>query len=328
MNFGLTYRDCHWKCCLALWGVVTFCGHELFAAHPLKSADSTTVLRLQIFLDNHHFGSGELDGQFGTFTRRALEFYNLQNGFTRDEWKSAVRQSEKEVPIILATHRVSPTDLQQIGPVPASLSDQEKEKRLPYATVIEHLAERYHSSKRFLRRLNPDLDLNRVRVNDSVIVPNVKHVFRIDQLAQSQRFGREPYQSSCYALIDTRSKFASFYQGTKILAAFPITHGNGSFVPRGRWRLASMMTAPTFRWDERMLKEGQRSDQFHVLPPGPNNPVGILWAGINKKGIGLHGTNHPETIGRAHSAGCIRFANWDAVRLPDFIRPGSEVIIK
>ena len=66
-----------------------------------------------------------------------------------------------------------------------------------------------------------------------------------------------------------------------------------------------MLTKPTFRWGERMLKEGKRSDHYYVLPPGPNNPVGILWAGINKKGIGLHGTNHPETIGRTHSAGCI-----------------------
>ena len=48
---------------------------------------------------------------------------------------------------------------------------------------------------------------------------------------------------------------------------------------------------------------------------GPNSPVGVMWMGLNKTGIGLHGTNNPETIGRAASHGCIRMANWDALKL-------------
>jgi len=35
----------------------------------------------------------------------------------------------------------------------------------------------------------------------------------------------------------------------------------------------------------------------------------------NKKGIGIHGTDSPDTIGRSASHGCIRLANWDAARL-------------
>ena len=65
-----------------------------------------------------------------------------------------------------------------------------------------------------------------------------------------------------------------------------------------------------------------------MLPPGPNNPVGMLWAGLSKSGIGLHGTASPETIGRSRSAGCVRFANWDIVRLPTLIRPGARVWVK
>ena len=57
-----------------------------------------------------------------------------------------------------------------------------------------------------------------------------------------------------------------------------------------------------------------RTNDFHNIPPGPNNPVGILWCGLNKPGIGIHGTNNPETIGRAGSHGCIRTANWDAAQ--------------
>ena len=84
---------------------------------------------------------------------------------------------------------------------------------------------------------------------------------------------------------------------------------------------------PFFRYDESMLNHGVRSDNFINLPPGPNAPVGGLCIGLSKSGIGLHGTNNPETIGRAASHGCIRLANWDAVKLSAMVTQGGTVRI-
>ena len=81
------------------------------------------------------------------------------------------------------------------------------------------------------------------------------------------------------------------------------------------------------RYDEGMLNYGVRTENYYNLPPGPNNLVGILWMGLNKPGIGIHGTNNPETIGRAASHGCIRLANWDAARVKDLVSVGNTVII-
>ena len=64
-----------------------------------------------------------------------------------------------------------------------------------------------------------------------------------------------------------------------------------------------------------------------IFRPGPNNLVGILWMGLNKPGIGIHGTNNPETIGRAASHGCIRLANWDAARVKDVVSVGNAGLI-
>ena len=72
---------------------------------------------------------------------------------------------------------------------------------------------------------------------------------------------------------------------------------------------------------------GVRSDTFYELPIGPNNPVGVMWIGLNKPGIGIHGTNNPQTIGRAASHGCMRTANWDTVRLSKLVTKGMTVII-
>src|SRR5436305_4797536 len=84
---------------------------------------------------------------------------------------------------------------------------------------------------------------------------------------------------------------------------------------------------PTFRWDERMLKRGERSKNFHILPPGPNSPVGVVWIALNKRGIGIHGTDDPDTIGQAVSHGCIRLANWDVVRLAAKVKAGVQVSV-
>jgi lipoprotein-anchoring transpeptidase ErfK/SrfK len=84
---------------------------------------------------------------------------------------------------------------------------------------------------------------------------------------------------------------------------------------------------PWFRWDDSMLNKGVRSENFFNIPPGPNSPVGIVWIGLNKSGIGIHGTNMPDTIGRSASHGCIRLANWDAARVINEVTSGVTVEI-
>jgi lipoprotein-anchoring transpeptidase ErfK/SrfK len=75
------------------------------------------------------------------------------------------------------------------------------------------------------------------------------------------------------------------------------------------------------------LNHGVTTENAFNLPPGPRNPVGILWMGLNKPHVGIHGTNQPETIGRAASHGCIRTANWDAARIKELVSVGNVVSI-
>src|SRR4029079_8311934 len=115
----------------------------------------------------------------------------------------------------------------------------------------------------------------------------------------------------------------------RVLAAFPVTVGSErTDSPMGKWTVRSIAKLTTFRYDRKMLKEGERSSDFHLLPPGPNNPVGVLWIALNKKGIGIHGTNDPDAIGRSASHGCIRLANWDVVKLAEMVKPGVPVSVE
>jgi lipoprotein-anchoring transpeptidase ErfK/SrfK len=92
--------------------------------------------------------------------------------------------------------------------------------------------------------------------------------------------------------------------------------------------VVGITTLPNFRWDEGVLNHGVRTEEFFMLPPGPNNPVGVVWIALSKPGIGLHGTHYPASIGRAHSHGCMRLANWDAVRLAYMITKNTPVQIR
>ena len=116
------------------------------------------------------------------------------------------------------------------------------------------------------------------------------------------------------------------HEGDKIVAGFPITPGSTAIPsPKGEWKIMSKTLLPVFRWDKSMLMTGKRSNEFsHHSRRDRTTRWGSPGSRLNKEGIGLHGTNDPETIGRAASHGCIRLANWDEFKLFGMVRKGRE----
>lgn len=55
---------------------------------------------------------------------------------------------------------------------------------------------------------------------------------------------------------------------------------------------------------EEMEEEGK--EVLEEVPPGPDNPLGKYWIQLSISGIGLHGTNAPESIYKFASHGCMR----------------------
>ena len=73
--------------------------------------------------------------------------------------------------------------------------------------------------------------------------------------------------------------------------------------------------------------EAQEIGHKLILPPGPRNPVGIAWIGLDRPGFGIHGTPSPEKVGRTESHGCFRLANWNADYLAKLVWIGMPVEI-
>jgi lipoprotein-anchoring transpeptidase ErfK/SrfK len=155
--------------------------------------------------------------------------------------------------------------------------------------------------------------------------------FKIEELPPTGNLPDQEQYKHRVINIYRAEKMLDVLDGDKLIASVPITPGGGgrsTQTPPGKWRIVGVAAMPTFRWDAGVLNHGVRTENFHMLPPGPNNPVGVLWIGLNKPGIGIHGTNQPQTIGRAQSHGCMRVANWDVIRLSKMITKGMTVVIQ
>lgn len=297
---------------------------------PGVPQDRDTILRVQVFLDQNYFGPGKLDGAVGEFTYKAIVNYNYSHGAADlYDWTRVTQEAERTVRVLYAAYRVGEEMMAHVNPdLPEDPALQAEFPWMAYRSLAELVAERFHTDESFLARINPQLNLASLRPGDIVVVPNVKP-FRVEDVKKLAGHSEDPVLSRNTIVVDTTERMAAVYSVDEVmLAAFPITPGKPQFIPVGEWKVTKILNTPTFRYDKQFLEEGVRGDEAHEIPSGPNSPVGIIWCGLSKSGIGLHGTALPHTIGRSQSAGCVRFANWDAIRLPELIRPGSRVIVR
>ena len=330
-------------------------------ATPIKTVSTPSLLeikpigddalRLQIFLDEAKFGPGVIDGRPGQFTDLAVQSWNEVNGYPISDWIAVNTAARKAVPNPLAIAIVPDISTAWVDTsLPTKKALQATRKRMSYRSHAEFMAERYHCDIAYLTLLNGSSKINKLKPRDTIIVPNVQP-FTIETLTGTG-YKADDTMSQRHAVVDTKINQVRIFEaaptalvvaepGTTtiatatrpnrgLIASFPITPGKPQFIKFGTWEVRNSVELPHWRYDQKLLDTGKRSADSEALniPPGPNSPVGIFWCGLSKPGIGLHGTSDPETIGRARSSGCIRLANWDAVRLPTLIRPGTTVEIR
>jgi len=326
--------------------------------HP-NNAQIEAATRLQIFLDRSNFSPGRIDGRYNDFTRKALALYRESQG-QQPQPKALQSATPGNVPpdvsgldlesvgSVFVPYTVTDADLQAVGKLPSHVPEKAKLKFLPYRDAADAIAEKFHTDVHFLGQLNPG-KLKGIKVGDQVKVPNVEPfelasvkdikpgsetvsqaAKEVDDQAETQAStpGENGAPRNVSIKIDTKTNMLGVFENEKLIAAYPVTIGSAQTAsPIGEWKVRGIAKLPRFRYDKEMLKHGERSGNFSMLPPGPRNPVGVMWIALNKKGIGIHGTDDPSSIGHAVSHGCIRLANWDVVRLATKINARDNVSI-
>jgi lipoprotein-anchoring transpeptidase ErfK/SrfK len=113
------------------------------------------------------------------------------------------------------------------------------------------------------------------------------------------------------------------YNGARPWRTFQVATGQAIYpTPLGSWHVADLQRNPWWRPPDSPWAQGLKP-----IPPGPGNPLGTRWMGLDAAGVGMHGTPDAASIGYSASHGCIRMRIPDAEWLFDHVRIGTPVFI-
>ena len=274
------------------------------------------ILRIQVLLDRANFSPGEIDGAMGSNTRRAIAGFQRYQGLPdTGELDAATREAIDDIsgPVLL-TYTVTADDVD--GPyadIPGDMEAKADLERLGYESAAEALGEKFHASPDLLRKLNPGAPLD--QAGTTLKVPNVN----TGELPEAAKIIVDKSES-VLMLADDEGR---------VFAQFPTTTGSEHDpLPIGDWKVNGVARDPVFHYNPDLFWDADPSHSKAEIPPGPNNPVGVVWIDLSKEHYGIHGTPVPSTIGKTQSHGCIRLTNWSANLVASSVEPGTPVELR
>ena len=214
---------------------------KVFVALP--NYDEETATRLQIFLDNNNFGPGKIDGKMGEFFRKAL--ISFKHAHAQRETGVVDQWMLDQVPQTFTTYTIKGDDLAYVGNLPTAHEEQAKLKFLPYTSLLEFVAERFHSAETYIQKLNPGMDWEHLEPGDELKVPNVMP-FEIEKVTE-QKIPAKPEFAVRKIYVDTKERLLEVFDNDKLVCVFPITPGSTTLpAPVGTWKIQGAAAWPWF----------------------------------------------------------------------------------
>ena len=262
-----------------------------------EPVDAALAIKIQALLNYHHHSVGAVDGSLGRNVAKAMQVFQEKQGLEptgvmdSQTWEALTADYDLHSQPVLVNYQLTKDDVT----IPYQPKGQQ------YESVTEAVAEKFHMSQGLLTRLNPDTPLE---AGNKILVYN-------------------PYRPNMTPVVHVvankeKNLLLAYDKDEQLVASYPTTMGsNYRPSPEGEYKVTSRIINPTYNKDF--------SNKETMLPPGPNNPVGRVWIGINKPSFGIHGSPNPEKISQQKSSGCVRLTNWDVLGLYGTIEDGATV---
>jgi len=271
----------------------------------------------QVALARRAISPGSLDAAIGSQTRAAIAaFQRSQKLPETAALDTNTRPLLTLAAPLLTDFIVTTNDLARLQPLGKTWLAKSQQSALDYETILEEVAEKAHSYPLLVEKLNPDVNWTNVVAGTVLKVPDVNYP--------------ESAEQASFVVIHLSDKFLeAFGTETNLLLHCPCSiAAKVEKRPVGELHVIVVAPHPNYTVDPGLFPESaelQAIGHKLILPPGPNNPVGVAWIGLDKPGYGMHGTPVPEQVGRTESHGCFRLANWDAEYLLKLVWVGMPV---
>ncbi|MES2508157.1 MAG: LysM peptidoglycan-binding domain-containing protein [Verrucomicrobiota bacterium] len=321
---------------------------KLLIKRPLPSpaASVARIVLMQAYLDRQAFSAGPIDGTDGPLYDAALRSYEMAHPGELNSEMGQPAAVLREMGGAYAEYQLKEEDLRWITPQPLAPPAPVRKSRksappppeppltfedltappfLPYRSVWEFVAERYHCSESFLRRINSGLKTP-VQPGALFFVPNVVP-FEIENALKEPLQPTADPATPVTATIISNSRLEIRRSG-KLIANLPVSVARPGLRGKGTWKILEAIARP------RLVTSGDPAAPVNpplVLPPGPNNPVGPIWIHLAKGSettplpYGLHGTSIPGYMTRQESVGGFRMTNWDIARATRLLPMGTPL---
>ncbi len=285
---------------------------------PISGGEGTSVLRTQLLLDRTNFSPGIIDGKWGKNTEKAVYWLQKSNGIPahgevdKTTYEKIVELAGKPDKLIVE-QKLTAKDVEgKFEKLPADIYEKAKLDCMCYESLEEKLSETYHITPGLLKQLNPKVEIKNLKAGDMIMIPNLEGVDKSGGNVAS------------IVVSDGGHFVHGLDSNEKIVVHYPSTLGSQyNPSPSGEYKITGIAKDPSWNYQPKLLNKGDGENA--IIPPGPNNAVGVMWMALSKPHFGIHGTSAPETIGYVTSSGCIRLTNWDALDLGGRVKAGTPV---
>jgi len=323
------------------------------------------ALILQVFLDGQNFSAGPIDGKSSPAFQKLVYLYQTLKGR-----ESVVADAHAAVGEPVSRYKLRAEDFRFIAPpkaekpaekappkpakqpapikLPAPVyADMTSSQMMPYRTPWEFVAERFHCDEGLLKALNPEIKTVPM-AGTEFQVPNVRPFAIESALTPPLQPDANPREVVTAAIVDLSR--IEIYRNDQIEAILPVSPARPGLRGRGTWKILDAIPRPrmatlreprdppkpvsSFFTGENPLPPSEKLASEEFLPPGPNNPAGIIWINLSKTDnpeilpYGLHGTGIPGSMNRLASIGGFRMPNWDIARATRMLPSGTLLFWK